>query len=322
MLETQPVDRKREANFTSDCLADWEFQQGPTPEPIELSAPTMLGNEPGQVSFLRLKSPSGDRPFEVIRSAGPEDHSINLSLRRSSVYFRIGQQVICDRAALPGEIVMAGPYNQASHAIWGGGFDMVRIGLPTGLLQEAIEALTGKPRDTDVELFDAHLASDEVIQQLVMSVMAVTGESGECEPIFLHSIGLALAVHLVGRYGDTARFGSRRSTPLSPARLKRVIDYIEARLAEEMTLVELSHVAGLSRMHFAAQFKAATGLSPHSFLLRRRIDASQALLTRTSLPVRQVASAVGFKSDAHFNNVFRRIAGTSPGRWREHCSTP
>ena len=100
-------------------------------------------------------------------------------------------------------------------------------------------------------------------------------------------------------------------------RLRRVVDYIEANLSEPITLPALAAAAGLSRMHFASQFRAATGLRPHEFVTRRRIERAQALLRDPALPLVEVALSVGFQTQAHFSTVFRARVLETPGRWRK-----
>jgi AraC family transcriptional regulator len=100
-------------------------------------------------------------------------------------------------------------------------------------------------------------------------------------------------------------------------RLKRVLHYIEANLSEPISLPKLAAAAGLSRMHFAAQFRAATGLRPHDFVVRRRIERAQELLRDPALPLVEVALSVGFQTQAHFTTVFRTLVMETPGRWRK-----
>jgi AraC-like DNA-binding protein len=99
-------------------------------------------------------------------------------------------------------------------------------------------------------------------------------------------------------------------------RLKRVLTYIDEHVWESITLATLAQVAGLSRMYFAAQFRIATGCSPHECVLRKRIERAQQLLLETSEPLASIALAVGFQSQAHFSTVFKRFAGLSPHRWQ------
>ncbi len=108
----------------------------------------------------------------------------------------------------------------------------------------------------------------------------------------------------------------RSRTPLPSWRLRRVLAHIDAHLEDPITLADLAGVAGLSRMHFAAQFRAATGLRPHEFLLRRRIDHARYLLADPRRKLVDVALSVGFQTQAHFTTVFKRIVGETPHRWR------
>jgi AraC family transcriptional regulator len=85
-----------------------------------------------------------------------------------------------------------------------------------------------------------------------------------------------------------------------------------------ISLSDLANVAGLSRMHFAAQFRAATGYRPHDYLLYQRIESAKEILSGTDVPLAQVALTVGFHAQAHFSTVFKRLTGDTPARWR--CS--
>jgi len=108
----------------------------------------------------------------------------------------------------------------------------------------------------------------------------------------------------------------RRHLALPPWRLKRVIAYLDEHLDETVTLAAMAAAAGLSPMHFAAQFRVATGQRPHDYLQRRRIERAQRLLRETALPLAEIALMAGFKAQAHFTTVFRRLVGTTPHRWR------
>lgn len=108
----------------------------------------------------------------------------------------------------------------------------------------------------------------------------------------------------------------RPKSGLPKWRFKRVITYIEENIGESVTLAGMAEAAGLSRMHFAAQFRVATGVRPHEFLLRRRIERAQQMLLETRDPLVEVALAVGFQTQAHFTTVFRRFVGDTPYQWR------
>jgi AraC-like DNA-binding protein len=112
---------------------------------------------------------------------------------------------------------------------------------------------------------------------------------------------------------DAAEDRSGRNVrSLQKWRLKRVLQYVDDHLAAKITLQELATVAGLSRMHFAAQFRTAIGMRPHEFLLKRRIERAEELLRRAEVSLVDVALTVGFQTQAHFTTVFKRFAGDTP----------
>ena len=108
----------------------------------------------------------------------------------------------------------------------------------------------------------------------------------------------------------------RIPAPLPSWRLRRVEAYIDANIEGPVTLADLARAAGLSPMHFAAQFRRLTGVRPHEFLLRRRIDHAQAMLADPRAKLVDVALSVGFQTQAHFTTVFKRFVGETPHRWR------
>ena len=91
--------------------------------------------------------------------------------------------------------------------------------------------------------------------------------------------------------------------------------YVEAYLARPLRLAEIAAASGLSRMHFAAQFRIATGLRPHEYLTRRRIERAQEMLVAGGARLTDIALSVGFQSQAHFTTVFRRFVGRPPRDW-------
>ena len=90
-----------------------------------------------------------------------------------------------------------------------------------------------------------------------------------------------------------------------------------ANLENPISLADVAAATGLSRMHFAAQFRVATGLRPHEYLLQRRIERAQELLLASRKPLVEIALDVGFKTQAHFTTVFARLVGETPNVWRQ-----
>lgn len=106
------------------------------------------------------------------------------------------------------------------------------------------------------------------------------------------------------------------AAPLDPRRLAQVEAYVEAFLGRPLTVEELASVAGVSTFHFSRAFKAATRLTPHAFVTRRRMARARVLLEAGRLPLAGVAWACGFASQSSFTQAFRTHTGLTPGAYR------
>jgi AraC-like DNA-binding protein len=103
---------------------------------------------------------------------------------------------------------------------------------------------------------------------------------------------------------------------LPPGAERRVRDYVDAHLGDSVDLVELAAVAGLSLFHFARQFKQSVGVTPHHYLVQRRVEHAKKILARTDLPLSEVAAAVGFADQSHLARHFRQLLGATPREFR------
>jgi AraC family transcriptional regulator len=93
-------------------------------------------------------------------------------------------------------------------------------------------------------------------------------------------------------------------------------DYVASNLDKDLRLADLAVLSGTSPHYFAELFRQSTGMSPHRFVLVRRVDRAKALLRNQALSVFDVALQTGFTSQSHFTKVFRRIAGPTPSQYR------
>ncbi len=174
----------------------------------------------------------------------------------------------------------------------------------------------GKWPADGIVLRDPLPARDALLQKLGTTLLSIADIDGTDCRLFSDFLSLAIVTRLLGLYGETAHPISRKVAALPGWRLKRVIEFIETHLSSSVTLADFASVAGLSPMHFAAQFRAAMGARPHEYLLQRRIAKAQVVLATTNLPIAEVALMVGFSSQAHFAVVFKRFSGLTPFRWR------
>lgn len=104
---------------------------------------------------------------------------------------------------------------------------------------------------------------------------------------------------------------------LAPWQLRRVLDYLDARLPDHVALTDLATLSGLSQSHFSRAFKASTGMAPYRWQLEARTRRAQTLLLDTQASLEQVAEATGFADAVHFGRTFRKIVSMTPAAWRK-----
>ncbi|NSY13088.1 helix-turn-helix transcriptional regulator [Agrobacterium vitis] len=108
----------------------------------------------------------------------------------------------------------------------------------------------------------------------------------------------------------------RKRSKLAAWQLRRVCDFIEAHCLRTIRLEELAGLAGLSPTYFSHAFKASTGLSPHQWQMKARIETVKQRLRDPAVPLTVIAAETGFADAAHFARSFRRAVGLSPSEWR------
>jgi AraC-like DNA-binding protein len=199
--------------------------------------------------------------------------------------------------------------------IFRGAYDVLHLHVPNAIIAEYARSGCGQTRSTP--LIADHPVVDPVVERLARCLLHAEELGGVFGQSYADGISLAITAHLFGGNRNPAPTNRSRVSGLSKWRLKRATEYVTANLAEPISLADIATAAGLSRMHFAAQFRESTGLPPHQYLLQRRIERAQELLLSSHLPLVEIAFDVGFKAQAHFTTVFTRLVGESPNVWRQ-----
>jgi AraC family transcriptional regulator len=104
-----------------------------------------------------------------------------------------------------------------------------------------------------------------------------------------------------------------------PARhQKRVMEFVEEHLAEDISLAALAELVDLSLYHFARAFKQSFGVPPHRYHVTRRMDRARSLLQKSALSVTQIGIQIGFRETSSFTRAYRKFSGVSPSQYRRH----
>lgn len=170
-----------------------------------------------------------------------------------------------------------------------------------------------------VRLVDCVAADSPLIKALFLAMLAEIEAPGPALRLKLDTMLQTLLVQLICEHSSLDATTTTAQHSLAPSRLRRVLDFIEAHLADEIELDDLAAVAGSSRFHFARAFRDATGFPPYRYLVHRRVDAAKTLLVQSDLSMEQISVRSGFKSSAQFAVMFKQMFGTTPSRFRrEH----
>jgi AraC family transcriptional regulator len=158
---------------------------------------------------------------------------------------------------------------------------------------------------------------DPFILGMVSEFSRLSAVDGALDATYCDSMSRALAHYLVGRYGQARTPPDVVAWKLAPWRMRRVVDYVDAHLAEPMRIAELAHLVGVSPGYFHRAFRATIGKTPLEFINERRVQRAIQYLHRDDTPLAAIALRVGFISPSHFTRTFRQITGINPSKYRD-----
>jgi AraC family transcriptional regulator len=238
--------------------------------------------------------------------SAPDRHIIGVALKSTRPRLARGPHTIFDGVMAAGTLLVTGP-SQVLTADFGAPSDFVHFHVLSKFFRERQRAARPGTSDGIADLSDL-IIRDPLAELLGRTLL----ENGGIEDaLYAESIGRTLAMHIA-----RLRPQHRSVCALPQWRLQRVQQYINTHLENALSLSHLASLVGLSRMHFAAQFREATGYRPHEYVLTRRIERAKDILANTNMPIAEVALSVGFSAQSHFSTVFKRLTGDTPARWR------
>jgi AraC family transcriptional regulator len=158
---------------------------------------------------------------------------------------------------------------------------------------------------------------DPILERLCSCIRAEVDAGCPSGKLFAEGISLALLSRLRTRYAANVE-PPRAPRVLSRQQLQRTVEFIDANIGTDLSITRLSAQLGMSPYSFAKLFKAATDNAPHDFVLSCRIRQAEMLLA-TAMSLSEVALAVGFASQSHFTEAFRRRTGRTPAQARRRA---
>jgi AraC family transcriptional regulator len=160
---------------------------------------------------------------------------------------------------------------------------------------------------------------DHAVSEILNLLLGEVELGGVSTRLYIDSLAHALTVRFLF-LGQRTSVQPHGSATLTRRKLSRVQELVESRLDADLTLRELAAEVGYSRSHFLRAFHATTGVTPHRYVLNRRIERARRLLGETDMSIAEVAYGCGFSSQAHLTLAFRKVCGLTPGEYRRELS--
>ncbi|MEG5162158.1 AraC family transcriptional regulator [Microcoleus sp. AT3-A2] len=164
-----------------------------------------------------------------------------------------------------------------------------------------------------IELIPHYMTEQDILIQGIFGALRQELEFGKIGGyLLIDSLKTALAIHLLRNYCTAQPRLSSYTDGLSKPKLQQITEYINEHLHEDVKLLELAAISQISPYHFLRLFKQSMGLTPHQYILQRRIQKAKYLLQESELSIADIAFRVGFCDQSHFTRCFKRLLGRTP----------
>jgi AraC family transcriptional regulator len=233
-------------------------------------------------------------------------HIVALALRPTRISLWTQSKPLFEGSLPPGTILISTPGQQLRARVTPP-FDFLHLHVGNRLLCE--EGL-GADEDDFARHDELPPFRDTLAEALGHSLL----EEHRFRPEYARVVARAIVMRAIGR-----QQAKRRCSALPKWRMKRLEQYLALNIDRRIGLDDMAATVGLSKMHFAAQFRATTGFRPREYLLFKRIERAKVVMSTTRMPLVDVAFSVGFNAQAHFSTVFKRFTGRTPVQWKQEC---
>jgi AraC family transcriptional regulator len=169
----------------------------------------------------------------------------------------------------------------------------------------------------EIELIPQFSIDDPVIQQLALALKTEIQTGCMSSRLYGESLGTALAARLVQNYAVSKPSLEFKADGLPQPQLERVIDYIKANLAQDLSILDLASLTSMSESHFSRSFKQSVGIAPYQYLMQQRVERAKQLLKQQAISISDIALDCGFANQTHLTKVFRQMTGVTPKAYQK-----
>ncbi len=198
---------------------------------------------------------------------------------------------------------------------WKDDIEVLHIYLESELVQRVVNSMFD--RDVaDLNLRDVLKVRDDLLTGMGHMLIREASSDLSGTRLYAESIGHQMCIHLLRNYFDLKFTGPSLSGRLDRVKMRRVQEFIEEHLGEDLTLVSLANIAGVSASYFSHLFRNSLAVAPHQYLLKRRLEHARDLLENSRRSIAEIASATGFSDQSHLTRQFKRRFGITPQQCR------
>jgi AraC family transcriptional regulator len=252
------------------------------------------------------------RDFAVMRggptAAGLPEHSH----RETQISMRFGPEPEAYDCRRAGEVSLYAPH-QSHLGGWQAGSQVLVIHLASGLMDAAADELAPNGR---WEVRPMMAGRDALLEAVGSTLLKDFCTPESLTPFYLDSLANFLAARIVRRHSITHALPSPQKR-LSDSQVAAVRRYIQQRIESGFTVMELAVAVGLPVHRFTERLRVTTGMSPWAFVQQHRITMAERMLRDRRLSMAEITHRLGFSSQSHFTNAFRRAMRTTPRAYRE-----
>lgn len=189
------------------------------------------------------------------------------------------------------------------------------MGWPDARLKRVVGDGLRLPEDGDFGALHADMLANPMFGQMIGAMFDVADPDDPAAGLFFESTLLSLVASLVMESGKHKIKPPPRDG-LAPWQVRRATEMIAQSEGPNVSLNELAAGVGMSTFHFCRAFKQSTGVAPHRYQTRLRLERAQAQLADTPLSIIEVALSVGYDTPQGLARLFQRELGISPREWR------
>jgi AraC family transcriptional regulator len=192
---------------------------------------------------------------------------------------------------------------------WNTSVQFMVLAIEPVILKQVADDLIDRDR---IELISHFMTEQDLLVQGIFLALKEEVSGKMMGHLFVDSLKTTLAIHLLRKYCTAKPNLSIFENGLSRSKLQQVTEYINEHLDRDLKLIEIAAIAQMSPYHFLRLFKQSLGITPHQYILQRRIEEAKYLLQHSELSLAAIASKVGFCDQSHLTRYFKRIVGLTP----------